>query len=31
MIAGRMSPEDAVKDAHEKIVNLFEEGGISQS
>jgi multiple sugar transport system substrate-binding protein len=31
MIAGRMSPEDAVKDANDKIVQLFEEGGISQS
>jgi multiple sugar transport system substrate-binding protein len=31
MIAGRMSPEDAVKDADTKIKQLFEEGGISQS
>jgi multiple sugar transport system substrate-binding protein len=31
MIAGRMSPEAAVKDASDKIVQLFEEGGISQS
>lgn len=31
MIAGRMKPEEAVKDAHKKIVQLFEEGGISQA
>jgi multiple sugar transport system substrate-binding protein len=31
MISGRMSPEDAVKDADKKIKQLFEEGGISQS
>jgi len=30
MIAGRMSPADAVADAHEKIVSIFEEGGIMQ-
>ena len=30
MIAGRMSPADAVKDAHDKIVQIFEEGGIAQ-
>lgn len=30
MIAGRMSPADAVQDAHNKIVQLFEEGGIPQ-
>jgi multiple sugar transport system substrate-binding protein len=30
MIAGRMSPADAVADAHEKIVSIFEEGGIPQ-
>lgn len=29
-IAKRMSPADAVKDAHDKIVQLFEEGGIMQ-
>jgi multiple sugar transport system substrate-binding protein len=28
VIAGRMSPEEAVKDAHNKIVQIFEEGGI---
>jgi multiple sugar transport system substrate-binding protein len=30
MISGRMSPEEAVADAHQKIVNIFEEGGIPQ-
>ena len=30
MIAGRMAPADAVKDAHDKIVQIFEEGGIAQ-
>ena len=30
VIAGRMKPADAVKDAHQKIVDLFEEGGIVQ-
>ena len=29
--ANGMSVEDAVKDAHNKIVQLFEEGGVSQS
>ncbi|MEP7239666.1 MAG: substrate-binding domain-containing protein [Devosia sp.] len=29
-ISGRMSAADAVKDAHDKIVQLFEEGGIEQ-
>jgi multiple sugar transport system substrate-binding protein len=28
--SGRMNPADAVKDAHQKIVDIFEEGGISQ-
>ncbi len=27
---GRMNPEQAVKDAHKKIVDIFEEGGIMQ-
>ncbi|MCA9836051.1 MAG: extracellular solute-binding protein [Trueperaceae bacterium] len=27
---GRMTPEEAVKDAHKKIVDIFEEGGIMQ-
>ena len=27
---GRMNPEQAVKDAHQKIVDIFEEGGIMQ-
>jgi multiple sugar transport system substrate-binding protein len=31
VIAGRMTPEEAVADAHQKIVDLFEEGGIMQS
>jgi multiple sugar transport system substrate-binding protein len=31
MIAGRMSPADAVADAQQKIVNIFEEGGIMQN
>ena len=30
VISGRMSPADAVKDAHQKIVDIFEEGGIMQ-
>jgi len=30
MIVGRMAPADAVKDAHDKIVQIFEEGGIAQ-
>ena len=30
VIAGRMTPADAVKDAHQKIVDIFEEGGIMQ-
>jgi multiple sugar transport system substrate-binding protein len=30
VIAGRMSPEGAVEDAHNKIVTIFEEGGIMQ-
>lgn len=30
MIAGRMGPADAVQDAHDKIVQIFEEGGIMQ-
>ncbi len=29
-ISGRMSAEDAVKDGHDKIVQIFEEGGIMQ-
>lgn len=29
-ISGRMSPADAVKDAHQKMVDIFEEGGIMQ-
>ena len=29
-IAKRMTPAEAVKDAHDKIVQLFEEGGIMQ-
>jgi len=29
-ISGRMSAADAVKDAHDKIVQIFEEGGIPQ-
>jgi multiple sugar transport system substrate-binding protein len=28
--AGRMSPADALADAHQKIVDIFEEGGIAQ-
>ncbi len=28
--SGRMNPADAVKDAHQKIVDIFEEGGIAQ-
>ncbi|MBI4921920.1 MAG: extracellular solute-binding protein [Devosia nanyangense] len=30
VIAKRMTPAEAVKDAHDKIVQLFEEGGIMQ-
>jgi len=30
VIAGRMSPAEGVKDAHQKMVDLFEEGGIMQ-
>ena len=30
VIAGRMSAADAVKDTHDKIVQVFEEGGIMQ-
>lgn len=30
VIAGRMAPAGAVEDAHEKIVAIFEEGGIMQ-
>jgi multiple sugar transport system substrate-binding protein len=30
VISGRMSPADAVKDAHQKMVDIFEEGGIMQ-
>lgn len=30
MLAGRMTPEEAVEDAHKKIVDIFEEGGIMQ-
>jgi multiple sugar transport system substrate-binding protein len=28
---GKMSPKDALKDAHDKIVTIFEEGGVPQS
>jgi multiple sugar transport system substrate-binding protein len=31
VISGRMKPADAVADAHQKIVDIFEEGGIMQS
>lgn len=31
VIAGRMSPADSVADAHKKMVDIFEEGGIMQS
>jgi len=31
VISGKMSAEDAVKDAHDRIVQLFEEGGLPQS
>jgi multiple sugar transport system substrate-binding protein len=31
VIAGRMTAEEAVEDAHGKIVDIFEEGGISQN
>ena len=30
VIAGRMTPEEAVADAHQKMVDLFEEGGLPQ-
>ena len=30
VIAGRMTPAEAVADAHQKMVDLFEEGGIPQ-
>ncbi|GLQ57012.1 ABC transporter substrate-binding protein [Devosia nitrariae] len=30
VIAGRMQPADAVRDAHQKMVDIFEEGGIMQ-
>lgn len=30
IIAGRMTPEEAVADAHQKIVQIFEEGGLPQ-
>jgi multiple sugar transport system substrate-binding protein len=30
VIAGRMSAADAVKDAHQKMVDIFEEGGMMQ-
>lgn len=30
VISGRMTPEEAVADAHQKIVDLFEEGGMPQ-
>lgn len=30
VISGRMSPADAVADAHQKMVDIFEEGGIPQ-
>ncbi len=30
VIAGRMTPEEAVADGHDKIVRIFEEGGIPQ-
>ena len=30
VIAGRMTPAEAVADAHQKIVDIFEEGGIPQ-
>jgi multiple sugar transport system substrate-binding protein len=30
VVAGRMTPEEAVADAHQKIVDLFEEGGMMQ-
>jgi multiple sugar transport system substrate-binding protein len=31
VISGRMAPADAVKDAHQKMVDIFEEGGMMQS
>jgi multiple sugar transport system substrate-binding protein len=30
VISGRMTPAEAVADAHQKMVDIFEEGGISQ-
>jgi multiple sugar transport system substrate-binding protein len=30
VISGRMAPTDAVKDAHQKMVDIFEEGGMMQ-
>lgn len=30
-ISGRMTPADAVRDAHQKMVDIFEEGGMMQS
>ncbi len=30
VISGRMTPEEAVADAHDKIVQIFEEGGLPQ-
>lgn len=30
VIAGRMTPAEAVEDAHQKMVDIFEEGGIMQ-
>ncbi len=30
VIAGRMTPAEAVEDAHQKMVDLFEEGGLPQ-
>ena len=30
VISGRMTPEEAVADAHDKIVRIFEEGGLPQ-
>ncbi len=31
VLNGSMTPEEAVKDAHDKIVQIFEEGGLPQS
>ena len=30
VISGRMTPAEAVADGHQKIVDIFEEGGIMQ-